>query len=193
MQSVSVKNMKFKADGGKKALIFSDKLKKHKKQDKNELIKGIWVRLSQAGEYEHLRQVLSDFHLQGQAMSDFFAKKGSFLLRCAIFYWDNPDSLRFIISNVPQDILQHTLCKDHYSVLESFLRGESILEKMGEVDEERLKNRFEKFKLLLQIDREGLEMYKDSEYFKTQVADKVKSSFQTAIGLNNSNKNSVRS
>ncbi|MBP9728634.1 MAG: hypothetical protein KBD23_00625 [Gammaproteobacteria bacterium] len=157
--------------------------KQPKKQDMNKLISGVWVRLSQTGQYEHLREKLDEFGLQGEKMSNFFNKEGPFLLRCGLIRWDNPESLRFICDHVPTDLLKSVLRKDGYSSVETFLLAHSGLEKHGLLSQNGLSERNEKLRLLFGVDHEGLASYMESESFENKFSQGVKQSFREAEQL----------
>ena len=153
-----------------------------KKQDINKLILGVWIRLSEAGEYNLLEQRLQEFGLkQEQKMYDYFRKEGPYLLRCSTLHWSAPASLRFICEHIPKDLLKETLRMNNYSNIEGFLRAHTGLEKKRLIDETRLEERREKLRLLLKVDPEGLEEYMKSEHFQTQFSTGVKASFQAAV------------
>ncbi len=154
---------------------------KRHKQDRNTLIKGLWVRLSQSGQYQQLSDTLSNFQLKGQAMVDFFSKEGAFLLRFSLLRSETVDALHFICANVPEDVLRKSLASDHYYALSSFLLGDSGLEESGLIDETMRDNRLEKLKLLVTLDPIGLAEYMESEYFKTHFSEGVKKSFRQAL------------
>ena len=163
-----------------------------KKQDSNKLILKLWVRLSQAGEYELLEQRLKEFGLtQSGAMYDFFKKEGPNLLMYATLYWRNPEHLRFICEHVPENLLRDVLRADNYSNIEGLLLGHTGMEKMGLLDEARINEGREKLKLLMKIDPEGLEEYMKSEYFETKFSKNVKTNFKEVFGKNKANKKTI--
>jgi hypothetical protein len=153
-----------------------------KKQDMNEVILGVWTRLSAAGEYELLEQRLKEFKLwHNQAMNDFFRKEGPYLLRCSTLHWRNPKHLNFICEHVPEYLLREILIADNYSNMRGFLLGHTGMEKKGLINEDMINERCEKLKLLVKIDPKGLEEYTESEYFETHFSAGVKKNFREEI------------
>jgi hypothetical protein len=168
-------------------------LKRSRKQDINKLILGVWLRLSEAGEYKLLEERLQEFGLnQEPKMYDYFRKEGPYLLRHSTLSQRNPEHLRFICEHVPEDLLRGVLRADNYSNIDGFLLGHTGMEKRGLIDEERLHERREKLNLLFKIDPEGLEEYVESKYFGTRFSTGVKASFQEAVAAYKAAKISIK-
>jgi hypothetical protein len=177
-----VKNMKlFKADNKSKRFTPLAQAK-NRKRDMNKLILGIWVRLSEAKEYAGLAQRMEEFGLRNsERMNDFFRKEGPYLLRCSTLQLSSPQPLRFICEHVPIELLKEVLRSNNYSNINGFLIGQSALEKKGLINQEKLMERDEKIKLLLEIDLKGLENYVETGHFKTQFSEGIRESFLAEI------------
>ncbi len=167
----------------KKNTSFS--LKHSKKQikpdPKNKIILNKWLELIRKKNHEELVRVLSsDYHLNSKAMEDFFRQEGASLLIHAVL-WSDIDALRFIRENVSIDVLKEVFRQKNYSILNSFLAGHTFLEKKGEMNLEMLGKDIEKFKLLLEVDFEGISSYVESTHFESAFSEIVKKSFRQAV------------
>jgi len=179
----SKKRVKFTPSTSNENALFAPfrQAKKHPNQERDAVIRDLWVRLSEAGQYQQLGRSLPNFQLNGEGLTNFFAKEGPYLLMWSILYQETSEPLQFICEYVPTNVLQEALRRKNYVALKGFLLGETGLEEDGLIDERKLKNRVEKINLLLKVDPEGLEAYMDSEYFKTHFAEGVQKSFQEAV------------
>lgn len=152
-----------------------------KQQDMNKRIAAVWVRLSQEGDYRHLRETLDQFGLQGEKMAEFFEKEGAFILRCGLIHWNNPKSLDFICQYVPSELFIKIFRSNNFSILENFLLAHSSLEKQGLLNEEMLLQRNEKLNLLYQVDPEGLNAYMSSNAFEHKCTEGVRQSLKEIL------------
>ncbi len=156
--------------------------KKQRKQDpKNKVIANKWLELIRKKNHSELVQVLfSDYHLNAKTMEDFFRQEGASLLIHAVL-WSDIDALQFIRKYVSTGVLKEVLRQKDYSLLNSFLVGYTFLEKKGEMNLDMLEKDIEKFKLLLEVDLEGISNYVESTHFESDFSEIVKKRFRQAV------------
>lgn len=168
-------------DGRKSYTPLGKSKRKSGNQDLDKKMVQIWLRQAQAGHYEYLSEVLSQFGFQGERLNQLFEKEGAFLLRCALHHWSDPEALRFICNNVSNMKVKEALREKNYSVLDSFLVSETVRNNLRGDDSDVIKSRQKILKLLCEIDREGLEEFISSDFSLSNYPERVRNDCWEAI------------
>lgn len=135
--------------------------------------------------YDQLKNELRErYGLKSSAISQFFLKEGSTLLRWALTTATSDKPLNFLIEVVPTETLQKILSDKDFSVLKSFLYLQVGLQgQSGYFTKEMEAIIIKKFEALLRIDSSAIIgfMYdpeNNDNYLQTQ---KIKENFETAL------------
>lgn len=92
-------------------------------------------------------------------MNCLFTRQAQTALNWALAIVPTVDFLNFICQTVPGTTLLEILREDNFYILERFIMNESGVEKYKQINEEALKSRLDKFKLLLTRDRVGVKIH----------------------------------
>lgn len=147
-------------------------------------IRKLWMQLSTANEYASLDRILTLAKEQGFSTEDFFLKEGRLLLNWAIVIQADFKPFEFICSNVIKTAIANILSQDNFSIIKTFLIGESGLDDSHLTSSMTLKYRIEKFKLLLIIDAETkvkLRSFMEQTVEEKKLSKEVKNSIREAI------------
>lgn len=132
-------------------------------------------------EYEQLAQDLFSYGLSRSYIESFFLEEGHPILSWALIGVSTIDPLLFLYKNVPKEILQELLSYKNFSILETFLFGQSGIEDLGWYDATRQKYQIEKFKILLAIDETQVQKFMVDNSYKSFVTQNIQSNYSTAL------------
>jgi hypothetical protein len=114
-------------------------------------------------EYLELEADLSVYHLGNQAISNFFLQEGTSVLNWAVTTSPYADSLEVLCRIIPIADLKIALHSRDCFVLRSFLGTEACMEESNPQDANQ-PVRINKFKLLLSIDKEGVQDFMQANW-----------------------------
>lgn len=143
---IPVKKVKFASEAINVNLTFSSLGKPHSASFRKK-----WLDYSRKGEYALLKQEISLYEKKGGTIKKFFEREGETILHWALIGAEQSQSMSFIVSNIPNELILDTLEKNNYSLVRTFLLGENGIEKYRKSNEDDLKCREEKLKLLLNV------------------------------------------
>ncbi len=110
--------------------------------------------LLQKAEYNQVISYFTSFI--PQEINAFFKKEGKILLRWAIINSSDCQILDFLINKIPPEISIQCLTENNFSILDSFLGGQSTMEKSNLWNEFERKLAVEKLKILFKLDSQEI-------------------------------------
>jgi hypothetical protein len=140
-------------------------------------------RLSQK-EYVELEHDLTLYPFNRENILDFLSKEGPSLLNWAIVSSEDPGPLDYLYRLIPALDLKTALTSQNGFILQGFFGTEVSMEKAGLYNHDAQMVRIAKLKIMLLIDKEGMEQFiagNSSEYLSTPSLQEAFSEAKKAI------------
>lgn len=115
-----------------------------------------WLSHSSREEYPQLQKELEIYKSQGGSLDYFFIKEGTIILSWALIDMNKAHAIKFIIENIPKQLILTILEKNNYSLIRSFLDVESSLELYKPIEQQQKQDCIEKIKLLIGLDQNAI-------------------------------------
>src|SRR5690606_21883366 len=121
-----------------------------------------WINRFRNEEFEQLKKDLQIWNQKGLTVENIFETEGQAILDWAIRTSSTVRPLSFILENASREAIKKSISADNCFILNMFLLTEIGLDGINQTSQERLNNRREKIKLLLEIDSDDIRTFMES-------------------------------